>query len=60
VAEAAYKLLGSIRTRGDLRRLIQQGSMQINGEKFLDPKAAPPWKPGDILRLDKTRAVKIG
>ena len=60
VAEAAYKLLGSIRTRGDLRRLIQQGSMQINGEKFLDPKAAPPWKPGDILRLDKPRAVKIG
>jgi tyrosyl-tRNA synthetase len=59
VVEAAYKLLGQTRTRGDIRRLIQQGSVQINGEKFLDPKTVPPWKPGDILRLDKTRAVRI-
>jgi tyrosyl-tRNA synthetase len=59
VAEAAYKLLGMTRTRGDIRRLIQQGSVQLNGEKLLDPKAVPPWKSGDILRLDKTHAVRI-
>jgi len=60
VAEAAYKVLGVARTRGDIRRLIQQGSMQINGEKCLDPKGAPPWKAGDVLRLDKTHAVRVG
>jgi tyrosyl-tRNA synthetase len=59
VAEAGYRLLGMSRTRGDIRRLIQQGSVQINGEKFLDPKAVPPWNPGDVLRLDKTHAVRI-
>ena len=59
VAEAGYKLLGLTRTRGDIRRLIQQGSIQLNGEKLLDPKATPSLKPGDILRLDKTRAVRI-
>ena len=59
VVEAAYKVFGLTRTRGDIRRLIQQGSVQINGEKATDPKAVPPWKPGDILRLDKTRAVRI-
>jgi tyrosyl-tRNA synthetase len=59
VAEAGYKLLGLTRTRGDIRRLIQQGSIQINGEKSLDPKATPTLKPGDVLRLDKTHAVRI-
>ena len=57
--EAAYKLLGLTRTRGDIRRLIQQGSVQVNGEKLLDSKIAPALKAGDILRLDKTRAVRI-
>jgi tyrosyl-tRNA synthetase len=60
IAEAGYKVLGLTRTRGDIRRLIQQGSIQINGEKLLDPKAAPALKAGDVLRLDKTRAVRIG
>jgi tyrosyl-tRNA synthetase len=60
VAEAGYKILGLTRTRGDIRRLIQQGSIQINGEKFLDPKAAPALIAGDVLRLDKTHAVRIG
>jgi tyrosyl-tRNA synthetase len=59
VAEAGYKALGMTRTRGDIRRLIQQGSVQVNGEKILDPKAVPALKPGDVLRLDKTRAVRI-
>jgi tyrosyl-tRNA synthetase len=60
IAEAGYKVLGLTRTRGDIRRLIQQGSIQINGEKLLDPKATPGLKAGDVLRLDKTRAVRIG
>jgi len=59
IADAAYKLLGKPRTRSDIRRLIQQGSIQLNGEKVLDPKAAPAVPPGAILRLDKTHAVRI-
>ena len=59
IAEAAYKLLGKPRTRSDIRRLIQQGSIQLNGEKISDPKSTPAPKPGDNLRLDKTHAVRI-
>jgi len=60
IVEAGYKALGIARTRGDIRRLIQQGSVQVNGDKLLDPKAAPALKAGDVLRLDKTHAVRIG
>jgi len=45
---------------GDARRLIQQGSIQLNGEKLTDPKAEPQWKAGDVLKLDKKRTVRIG
>lgn len=45
---------------GEVRRLIQQGSVQLNGEKVTDPKAEPEWKVGDILKLDKKRTVKLG
>jgi tyrosyl-tRNA synthetase len=60
IVEAGYKVLGITRTRGDIRRLIQQGSVQVNGEKSVDPKANPALKHGDVLRLDKTHAVRIG
>jgi tyrosyl-tRNA synthetase len=60
IVEAAFKALGVARTRGDIRRLIQQGSVQANGEKILDPKTTPALKAGDVLRLDKTHAVRMG
>jgi tyrosyl-tRNA synthetase len=44
---------------GDVRRLIQGGSVQLNGEKLADPKATPEWKDGDVLKLDKKRQVRI-
>ncbi len=57
---AAYAKAFSItRSRGDVRRLIEQGSVQWNGEKITDPKAAPDFAAGGILKLDKTRAVRI-
>ena len=49
-----------VKSRSDARRLVEQGSVQLHGEKFTDPKAAPAPKVGDVLRLDKTRAVRIG
>ncbi|HEX4086839.1 MAG TPA: tyrosine--tRNA ligase [Chthoniobacteraceae bacterium] len=59
IIEAGYKACGVTRSRGDIRRLIQQGSVQINGEKQPDPKAIPALNPGDVVRLDKTHAVRV-
>jgi hypothetical protein len=38
--------------------LVEGGSVQWNGEKITDPKAAPPSGLG-VLKLDKTRAVRV-
>jgi tyrosyl-tRNA synthetase len=45
---------------GDARRLIQGGSIQLNGEKLTDPKATPEWPTGAVLKLDKKRSVRLG
>lgn len=47
------------KSRGDARRLVEQGSIQLRGEKVTDPKATPVISPGDVLKLDKTRAVRM-
>lgn len=44
---------------GDVRRLIQGGSIQLNGEKLTDPKAEPAWESGAVLKLDKKRSVRL-
>lgn len=50
---------GQARSRGDARRLVEQGSVQLRGEKIADAKSEPGIGAGDVLRLDKTRAVRI-
>ncbi len=47
------------KSRGDARRLIEQGSVQWQGEKITSPKATPEFAADGILKLDKTRAVRI-
>ena len=47
------------KSRGEARRLVEQGSVQLRGEKITDPKVTPASQSGDDLRLDKTRAVRI-
>jgi tyrosyl-tRNA synthetase len=44
---------------GEVRRLLQGGSVQLNGEKLSDPRAMPDWKDDDVLKLDKKRQVRI-
>jgi tyrosyl-tRNA synthetase len=57
---AAYQTGFQItKSRGDARRLIEQGSVQLRSEKITDPKAAPSYNAGDVMRLDKTRAVRL-
>jgi tyrosyl-tRNA synthetase len=48
------------KSRGEARRLVEQGSVQWRAEKVTDTKATPAFAPGDVLRLDKTRAVRLG
>ena len=47
------------KSRGDARRLVEQGSIQLRSEKITDAKASPSYSNGDVMRLDKTRAVRL-
>jgi tyrosyl-tRNA synthetase len=59
VAAAYQEVFAITKSRNDVRRLIEQGSVQIDGEKVRDPKALLTLQPGHILRLDKTHAVRV-
>jgi tyrosyl-tRNA synthetase len=50
---------GIVRSRSEARRLVEQGSVQWRGEKITNPKAEIRFTPGEILKLDKTRAVRL-
>ena len=58
--EAYVQCFGQARSRGDVRRLAAQGSIQWRGEKITDPKTVLDLSQPGILRLDKTRAVRVG
>jgi tyrosyl-tRNA synthetase len=47
------------KSRAEARRLIEQGSVQWLGQKIIDPKVKPAFRQGDVLKLDKTRAVRL-
>ncbi len=56
----AYSFCFAIqKSRSQARRLIEQGSVQLDDKKISDPKATLSLRPGQILRLDKTHAVRI-
>jgi tyrosyl-tRNA synthetase len=59
VVSAYANAFSTTRSRADARRLIEQGSVQLNGEKLRDPKAVIALERGQVLRLDKTHAVRI-
>ena len=48
------------KSRSEASRLIKQGSVELGGVKIRDPKAMITLEPGQVLRLDKTHAVRIG
>src|SRR5881396_1608943 len=47
------------KSRSEASRLIKQGSVELDGVKIRDPKAAISLMPRQILRLDKKHAVRI-
>jgi tyrosyl-tRNA synthetase len=60
VVAAAYSQGFAIqKSRAEVSRLIKQGSVQLDGKKIVDPKSKISLLPGQILRLDKTHAVRI-
>ncbi|PYI92913.1 MAG: tyrosine--tRNA ligase [Verrucomicrobia bacterium] len=59
VVSAYANAFSKTKSRADARRLIEQGSIQLNGEKLRDPKAVIALERGQVLRLDKTHAVRI-
>jgi tyrosyl-tRNA synthetase len=59
VVEAYVRCFGIVKSRSEVRRLIEGGSIQWRGEKIVDPKTNLPQGSGGVLKLDKTRAVRL-
>lgn len=60
VVEAFASGFGLAKSRGDVRRLIEGGSVQLRGEKLSSLSELPAFAPGDVLKLDKKHAVRLG
>jgi tyrosyl-tRNA synthetase len=58
--DAFEQVLGIKKSRGDLRRLVEGGSVSWRGEKITDPKAVLPAQESGVLKLDRRSAVRIG
>jgi tyrosyl-tRNA synthetase len=59
IVSAYAKAFGVTKSRAEARRLVEQGSVQLDGQKIVDPKTTISLQRGQVLRLDKTRAVRI-
>ena len=60
VVEAYARCFQIPKSRSDVRRLVEGGSIQWEGKKVTDPKVRLPEGSGGVLKLDKTHAVRIG
>jgi tyrosyl-tRNA synthetase len=59
VSDVYRKVFQSEKSHSEVSRLIKQGSVEIDGIKIRDPKVKIALHPGQILRLDRKRAVRI-
>lgn len=50
---------GQFKSRGEIRRLIQQGGVTLDGQKITDDKAKIAVKTGQILKAGKLVVVKL-
>src|SRR5438876_1389018 len=48
------------KSRSEVSRLIKQGSVELDGTKLRDPMTTIGLEPGQILRLDRKQAVRVG
>src|SRR3954453_64013 len=57
---AAYaEAFNIVKSRTEARRLIEQGSVQLDAEMISDPKVQVTATAGQVLRLDKTHAIRF-
>jgi len=59
VAAIFAEIFAVTKSRAEASRLIKQGSVQLDGQKIVDPTMKLSLQPGQILRVDKTHAVRI-
>jgi tyrosyl-tRNA synthetase len=59
VSDIYRKVFQLEKSHSEVSRLIKQGSVEIDGTKIHDPKAKVALHPGQILRLDRKRAVRV-
>jgi tyrosyl-tRNA synthetase len=48
------------KSHSEVSRLIKQGSVELDGTKIRDPKTKISFRLGQILRLDRKHAVRLG
>ena len=56
----AFTACAITKSRAEANRLIKQGSIQLDGAKLRNPAEQITLSANQILRLDKTNAVRIG
>ncbi len=54
-----FSVCGITKSRAEASRLIKQGSVQLDGAKLTNPTATIALSPDQVLRLDKTHAVRV-
>jgi tyrosyl-tRNA synthetase len=57
--DAFDRVFGVKKSRGDVRRLVEGGSVSWKGEKVTDPKAVLSLDEPGVMKLDRRNAVKI-
>jgi tyrosyl-tRNA synthetase len=58
--DAFDRIFAIQKSRGDVRRLVEGGSVSWKGEKVTDPKAVLSLDGPGVLKLDRRNAVRIG
>lgn len=59
ISKAYREVFNLEKSHSEISRLIKQGSVEIDGAKIRDPRAAVTLKPGQTLRLDRKHAVRV-
>ncbi len=53
------KLIGAIKTSSEVKRLVETGSISIDGDVITDFKVVIDWKPGMIIKVGKHRVYTL-
>src|SRR5437764_333530 len=60
VSDIYQKVFHLKKSHSEVSRLMKQGSIELDGTKIRDPKTKISFRPGQILRLDRKHAVRLG